>query len=284
MEPPLSATSGLGSAYSLPKTLWCQVLSFLYTHELLGRVAVLSGTQLALFGDEHFWATLALPPGSERLHRLLSLLLVEERQLWRQPLRQIQQLDLDLELTTLKTARLLQQLLVRGLGLEGGALQSMTVRHIPLRPQLDGQWTSKQGKYTPKDLKLVNPVLDRAPDEPLPVFLLDRHELSRLRLLMADFRYFRLHPSLSDVLVKGAPLAAEAAVSSLDLRALRRRPGGPRGGTAPEATDADAASLLQAELGALRRLPKSCWRERSFEAWTEQLLDSYEQLLLGWRS
>ncbi|CAE8728118.1 unnamed protein product [Polarella glacialis] len=272
-----------GPPLKFDEKVWLRVVSFLYTHELLGRFSVLSAGLAALLADERCWSTLALPAGPKRVGRLLQLL-VEERQLWAPLLRRsVRLLDLDLQGCDARATALLRELLLHSLGLDGqdGALCELWLRHLPASPlqpvaaaaersaaeesasgPLGGgafasstaQAALAAGARDHQLMTLVNPVRSAVPSVPR-LFLLDPKELGRLRFLMWGFFSFELTPSQPGLANNDGPPPA----ASLDLYAKRAaacpvlQPGWK---ASPECPDL-AARLVEQELGALRQLRNS---------------------------
>lgn len=261
---------------TLPNVVWLRVAGFLRVNEMLGLMGQLSVGCVALLGDERCWTTLALPPGPQRLSRLLNLMMVEEHDLWRWPLCQVQFLDLDLAGCSWMCVENFKKLIFTGLDL-GSTLCSVKVRRIPVRApdgSMDPAERLFKGKVTRDLIRKVNPVIPSAPAAPV-VFLLAPAELGRLRVLMAGFRSFHLAPSKD---------CNGAWQSTLDLIAQRQpQISDPQPETVckPFQEEDPAEKMLLDEVGDLKFLP-SCedmWMCQHFSSWCNTLLRSYRVVL-----
>jgi len=272
----------LASANGLPDSIWFRVAAHLCTHELLGRLALLSAGHASVLAEDGCWDTLALPPGPERLCELLRLMLTEERQLWLPLTRRARVLSLDLDRCGAKAVSLLRDLLLHGLGLDS-ALRALAVRRIPISWEPDASSGDQARHFTKKDLKLVRPIMAN-PATANRLFLLEPNELGQLRSFMSGFRHFRLCPS---GLSENRP-SHSALCISVDLMA-EREPGEsdeqflpvPAGRSEAEA----ALALAEAELGALRHLRQPAHVQLwggDFDGWLRSLIPRYTVILKSW--
>jgi len=267
---------GAQTEFKLCENIWFRVAAYLYTHELLANLAGLSAEHLALLGDEGCWSTLGLPDGSSRLMGMLSLMLVEERTLWVPMLHHVKTVELDLRFANSGTVDLFRDLLLHGLAVDG-VLNSIIVRNVPVFPEQDTDPASQQQQqqlphFSKKDLRLVNPITTKQQPR-YPLFLLNPAELGRLRFLMANFRYFRLHPS-ADLEEAAVDLVAKQKppVPVMDVLAI----------AASSQGGISAKSLAETELQDLRRLQG--WGRGNFndENWFRLIEPRYEMLLASW--
>eukprot|EP00927_Polykrikos_kofoidii_P042489 TRINITY_DN36471_c0_g1_i1.p1 TRINITY_DN36471_c0_g1~~TRINITY_DN36471_c0_g1_i1.p1 ORF type:complete len:296 (-),score=39.85 TRINITY_DN36471_c0_g1_i1:116-982(-) len=262
---------------SLPVSAWCHVASNLHTHQLLGQVASLSMECLTKLGEKRCWSTLALPQGRRRVAKLLDLMLLEEKELWIDPLRHVQVLELNLKQCSQRAEDCLRELLFRGLNYDG-VIRKIRLRCIPAFYELERP-NNGPGRLTAKDLRLVNPVVSRGSASLRCSFLLDTNDLRQLRFKMSGFRHFRLAPT---------PLELEPTldvVARLDEKVTTS--------IVHSAVDDEEVSpaemMLERELGAMARLngPQT-WSDRGgkarrwdYTSWLREMLPIYQILTMG---
>ncbi|CAE7240243.1 CPK1, partial [Symbiodinium pilosum] len=258
----------------LPQSTWMRVGWFLYTNELLGKVATLSSSFAALLGDERSWQTLALREGaSDATERLLKLMLVEEQELWSWPLCQVRLVDLDLSETSPKALSHLWTLALRKLDLEEN-LCSLRLRNIPVAVKPSEEEMSEWDREL---IRLVNPVHPKFPAGSCSNFLITG-ELGELRRRYKDFGYFSVKPS------RDSAGNVRRAIDVIAERGLADTPWSKRRYQAPGCEDISqqAAYIVDQELGQLRELPKAnILVTDNFDSWAERMAKTYKRMLIS---
>lgn len=266
--PPEMSYSALG------ESVWMRIAWFFHVHELLGLVVTLCSSRAAMLGDERCWQTLAMPAGPKRVDRMLSLMLIQEQELWAWPLLHVQVLDLDLHDCFWNSIRLLQKLLQEGLDVNG-SLCSVRLRRVPINPPAGDSPVDSEGSAR-KMVVLVNPVAANFPAAARTCWLLLPGELGPLRLRFSAFGLFKLVPSVD---------TEGKVISAIDLMAERcaispRLLGQDDGDREASPVLEPHACLLQRELGALQNLPRcEVWATTNFGGWSSRLLMTYKKLL-----
>lgn len=253
----------------LPESSWMCIGWFLYTNELLGKVATLSSSFAALLGDERSWQTLALREGTgAATEKLLKLMLVEEQELWNWPLCQVRVVDLDLACTNPKATSHLWTLTLRKLDLEEN-LCSLRLRNIPVAMKPS---EAELSDWDRELIRLVNPVHPKFPAGSCTNFLITG-ELGELRRRYKDFGSFCIKPVRDH---------AGIACRAIDVSAQRGLAETVWSKPKYKDLSQQAAHLVEHELGQLRELPPSnILVTDNFDNWAERMAKTYKRILIS---